>query len=233
MSDEGLLPADVMAWRADDEAGPDEETSETVWFKLGQNGEKLPVEQPEPGDHGIRLTMRGGRLVRSEHLVFTGEHTKMDEIKSPADPEQASFHFHSDPYSRASFFPKQRPRSARFVAALEFSPAPAHAEDHTYYLSSNRGRTLWFLWLHLYDEWEEESHEDVWAYGSWPKASPKEIAAQLIRTAWQGQYRKAGRKWFSVTDEGLLSGAEVVAIARELWPKKPVADVKAEPASDH
>ena len=74
--------------------------------------------------------------------------------------------------------------------------------------------------MHVSDEWTEESHEDVWAYGTCPKTAPKEVAAQLLQTAWQGQYGSNDRPWFMVTSEGLLTEAEIADIAREVWPQR-------------
>jgi hypothetical protein len=117
--------------------------------------------------------------------------------------------------------PLTRPRSARFVATVDvFSQTPIHQRRDEYWLSSNRRRSHWFLWLgyesDMWDGWEYL----VYAFVPRRGLDARQAAILLLQCGWRGE-RDAGfltEPPESVIGEGLLRAAEVKAIMRSVWP---------------
>jgi hypothetical protein len=84
--------------------------------------------------------------------------SEIEIVELPPCPAEFVCHYHEDLESPEPFFPNRRPRSAYYVAAVEWWNDAPFQLGETYYLSTNRERTLWFLWLNLWDEGEGIRH---------------------------------------------------------------------------
>jgi hypothetical protein len=139
-------------------------------------------------------------------------------VELPPCPPDFVCHAQGDLESPKRFFPNRRPASAYYVAGVEWSPAPAHMRGDAYHLSSDRHRQYWFLWLATGSEWDETGGEGVWAWALRGKVPPEVAAVHLLTAAWKYEASGPRRPFFRVTGEGLLSEADIEAIAREVWP---------------
>jgi hypothetical protein len=119
--------------------------------------------------------------------------------------------------------PATRPRSARFVAHVDlFSQSPANERSDEYWLSTNRTRSHWFLWLSYYDdELGEGWVHQVYAYMPRRHRDARRAAMELLLCGWRAE-RDLGHlssRPEGTVKEGLLKSSDIDAIARSVWPK--------------
>jgi hypothetical protein len=142
-----------------------------------------------------------------------------DSVELPPCPADFECHYHENLESPEPFFPGRCPRSAYYVVTVGWwSDAPISAPSDTYYLSTDRHRTRWFLWLSVWDSDEGIQRRDVWAYGPRAGVPPEVAAMHLLMTCWKNWSEGKPPGGLSVLGEGLLSAGQLDAIARELWP---------------
>jgi hypothetical protein len=116
--------------------------------------------------------------------------------------------------------PATRPRSATFLAKCAWSWGPANSRVDAYYLSSNRRRTHWILWVEWpgsEGEWGEKLPPLVGAYCGRAGIDREAAAALLIRTVWEAEQESLGEPPSAICEEGLLSEPTLRQLGREIW----------------
>ena len=88
-----------------------------------------------------------------------------------------------------------------------------------YYLSSNRARTHWILWLRSYDDnWGRWAEPHIYAHAPRQNVSAKVAATYLLLDAWSAniaEYELDRFHW--INKAAFLSVEELVAISRIAW----------------
>ncbi len=116
--------------------------------------------------------------------------------------------------------PAQMPRTAKYIGQVEWAWSPMNTRLDAYYLSSNRARTHWFLWLRLYDDnWGKWDEPQIYAYA--PKQGVEETIAAtfLLLDAWSADALVTTLDHFHwINQAELLSVEELGAIGRVVWP---------------
>jgi hypothetical protein len=117
--------------------------------------------------------------------------------------------------------PPTRPRSARLVAEVDlFSESAMNERTNAYWLSTNRARSHWFLWTSYYDdEMGEGWVHQVYAYMPRRGSDARQAAMALLACGWRAERDRGaltGRP-AGVVREGLLTAADIEAVARSVW----------------
>jgi hypothetical protein len=82
------------------------------------------------------------------------------------------------------------PRTAKLVVSLYWSWAPGTDVSATYFLSTNRKRTGWFLWERGYDDYMGKTVYCRVAWGApYRGYSAKYVAKRLLAEAWLGELK--------------------------------------------
>lgn len=142
-------------------------------------------------------------------------------VPLPPCPESFEIRFDSSSPLDEQARPKKIPASARYLCQLEWAWGPTNDRLSAYYLSTNRDRSLWLLWHKAYsDDWGW--YDSLIAHGpksgvTWHAAACHLLLASLSREA------KQGLDIFDwIAEEAELSCAEILAVAREIWPPEQV-----------
>jgi hypothetical protein len=138
-------------------------------------------------------------------------------------PRPAGFEGRRDPSAPVPI-PARMPRTARYIGQVEWAWSPMHVRLDAYYLSTNRERTHWFLWLRLYDDnwgrWDKDAQ--IIGYAPKQKVTPGVAAVYLLLDAWTADVRETDLDHFHwINRAAFLSVAELRAIARIAWPEPP------------
>lgn len=118
--------------------------------------------------------------------------------------------------------PAKMPRAATYIGQVEWAWSPMNTRLDAYYLSTNRRRTHWFLWLRLYDDnygrWDAPQ---IYAYAPRLKVSARVAATYLLLDAWSACIRQTELDHFHwINKAEFLSVEELVAMGRVAWPDK-------------
>lgn len=120
--------------------------------------------------------------------------------------------------------PAAMPRTAHRIGQFEWAWSPMHSCVVRYYVSSNRSRSLWLLWMEVYDDnWGRWEKPSVCAHGPRPRTKAAHAAARLLESHWRQQRADegSGSERFHMFDgAGLLPDSELDAIGRAVWPDK-------------
>jgi len=113
--------------------------------------------------------------------------------------------------------PGSMPRSARYVAQVEWSWSPLHGRIDAYHLSLNARRNRWVLWVSFFDEarWR---FMDTHIASSAPRAGLQgtDAAVLLLQAYWACNENDLDRfHW--INEERLLDAAMLKEIARRVW----------------
>lgn len=108
--------------------------------------------------------------------------------------------------------PAMRPRSARPVATVEWSWSPANARRDEYFLSNDRARRRWYLWLFDGSEPGFEIDEVV-AHCPRGHVDAPSAAARLLRAFWANDDLNQELGWPDVRSSGLLGEQAIRSIA--------------------
>ncbi|MFN3566411.1 MAG: hypothetical protein ACK4V1_10575, partial [Burkholderiaceae bacterium] len=125
--------------------------------------------------------------------------------------------------------PRTRPRSARFVAQVDlFSQSPVNQRSDAYWLSTNRKRSHWFLWIGYYDDemgsgWVYQ----VYAYMPRRGVDARRAAMTLLECGWRAERDREtlSQRPEGVSGQGLLKAKDIEAIARAVWPDSTGEDI--------
>jgi hypothetical protein len=111
------------------------------------------------------------------------------------------------------------PRSARYIGQVEWAWSMINARLDAYYLSTNRARTHWILWLRSYDDnWGRWDEPHIYAHAPRQNVSAKVAATYLLLDAWSAsiaEYELDHFHW--INKAAFLSVKELVAISRIAW----------------
>lgn len=119
--------------------------------------------------------------------------------------------------------PAKMPRSAKYIGQVEWAWGPNNTRLDAYYLSTNRQRTHWFLWLRYYDDnWEKWDDPQVRTYAPREGVPSEVAAAYLLLDSWAEEAQDTGSNpgpfhWINSAD--FLSVEQLHAVARVVWPK--------------
>lgn len=115
--------------------------------------------------------------------------------------------------------PARMPSSARYIGQVEWAWSPMHMRIDAYYLSTNRARTHWFLWLRLYDDnWGRWDAPQIYAHAVKGKVEATVAATYLLMDAWSADALQIELDHFHwINNACLLSVEELGAIGREVW----------------
>ena len=114
--------------------------------------------------------------------------------------------------------PRSSPRKLTYLFSVEWAWSPMHNRIDNYYL--NPRRTGWLLWNNYIDDgavkWSW--HWELLAYGGLSRANEKTIASHLLLEFWNWDAEQyLAEHYDRVSYAGVLSVAEVNAIARRVW----------------
>jgi len=109
--------------------------------------------------------------------------------------------------------PKTRPRSARPVATIEWSWGPANSRRDEYFLSTDRARRRWYLWLFDGSEPGYEINEVV-AHCPRGHVDALSAADRLLRAFWADDDLNRELGWPNVISTTSLSEQAIRSIAR-------------------
>jgi hypothetical protein len=101
------------------------------------------------------------------------------------------------------------PRSARFVAELDLGSGPGGGDYRKYYLSTDRKRRFWILWLRA--DLDGVAHYCRVALGERDRPmTPKQAASLLLKESWKEEYRQGRLPTpVGIWELGLLDEADV------------------------
>lgn len=119
--------------------------------------------------------------------------------------------------------PARMPRSARYIAQVEWSWSPMHGRIDAYHLSLSRARDRWVLWCGVFDE-------ELWRFvhrfvaSSAPRAGLQggDAAILLLQAYWAHESQDEAEldRFHWINQEGLLGAGQLKEIARRVWPSK-------------
>ncbi len=136
----------------------------------------------------------------------------------PLLPRPAGFAGATEPPDGA-LPPENMPRSARYIGQVEWAWSPVNARIDAYYLSTNRARTHWFLWLRLYDDnWGRWEEPQIYAHAPRQNVGARVAAIYLLLDAWSAniaEYELDRFHW--INEAAFLSVEEIIAIGRIAW----------------
>ena len=134
-------------------------------------------------------------------------------------PRPAGFEGKRDPFETDQ--PEVRmPRSAKYLGQVEWAWSPNNSRIDAYYLSTNRERTRWILWLRYYDDnWSKWAEPQVYAYAPKGKVPSSVAAVYLLLDAWTEDIRETPSldKFHWINAAEFLSVGEINAIGRAVW----------------
>lgn len=134
--------------------------------------------------------------------------------------------------------PEKKPKTARLIARISWIWSLMHERHDSYYISKNKDRTLWILWLSYYDDEEGKKISEPIAAGPVniknnfqielplndeaikPKEVEKYAARKLILAAWNklvNEYEEDIDENFQVTEEGILNKNDFELIKAEIF----------------
>ncbi len=121
----------------------------------------------------------------------------------------------------AALPPAQMPRSARYIGQVEWAWGPNNTRLDAYYLSTNRERTHWFVWLQGYDDnWGNWEQPQLYTYAPKQGVLGKAAAVYLVLDGWVQELPDSGLDHFHwINSANFLSIEEFRAIGRIVWPK--------------
>lgn len=121
---------------------------------------------------------------------------------------------------RAPGLPARLPRTARYVAQVEWSWSPLHGRIDAYNLSLSRARNRWVLWCSFFDQtsWK---FVDTHIAASAPRAGLQgaDAAVLLLQAYWAAEADNENEldAFHWINEEGLLSAGQLKEIARRVW----------------
>lgn len=136
-------------------------------------------------------------------------------------PRQAELKSLRNPPKRLSL-PAKMPRTAKYLGQVEWAWSPNHNLVAAYYLSTDRHRRYWLLWVRPYDDnWGKWSESFIYFYTERHDVAARVAAIYLLLDAWRFEKRRSGHDHFHwINSAEFLTTEELLAIGREVWPEK-------------
>ncbi len=113
---------------------------------------------------------------------------------------------------------KGNPGNPTYLGMVEWSWSPMHSRLDAYYLSPNG--PLWLLWVRNADPFSDGFGAPEWWVYAWGRrkgVSRRQAAVYLLMDAWTCEAEDHLDQFHMIDDTGLLSVADLSAIAREVW----------------
>jgi hypothetical protein len=161
----------------------------------------------------------------SNKIAMTPDQLPQQRIHAVVDlpPRPKSFESHCGKYLSIWGFPLGNfLKEKHSLGTVEWAWGPMHSRVDAYYLSTDRKRSHWCLWVCCFDgyscQWESEN--TLYAYCE-NKGIPKKTAAiHLLIDAWNYERKFMELDHFHILNAvELLSVAELMAIGRVVWPE--------------
>jgi len=116
-------------------------------------------------------------------------------------------------------YPKRFPRSAKLVATLGVASAPGNSWEDRYYISGNRGRSHWILWIVFEDPYNSRVRRHPVAWCKVDGVSEHDGSLVLLRE-WLCKKRDEWSEddYEDVSECGVLSEKEIAVLRSEVWP---------------
>jgi len=153
----------------------------------------------------------------SNKIAMTPDQAPQQRIHLVVDlpPRPKSFESHCGKYpSIWGVTLEDGPTELQYIGTVEWAWSPMHSRIDSYYLSSDRTRSHWFLWVSSFDD------DDCLLYASASKKGicEKTAAIHLLIDAWDYERKFEELDHFHMLNTvELLSVAEFRAIGRVVW----------------
>ena len=112
------------------------------------------------------------------------------------------------------------PRTARYVAQVEWSWSPLHGRIDAYHLSLSSARDRWVLWCSFFDQFNWK-FVDTHIAASAPRAGLQgaDAAVLLLQAYWAAEADNENEldTFHWINEEGLLGAGQLKEIARRVW----------------
>lgn len=117
--------------------------------------------------------------------------------------------------------PVGMPKTAKYIAQVEWAWGPSNTRVDAYYLSTNLKRTNWCLWFKGYDDdWGNWTKPEILSWSPKNGITAKIAAIYLLLDYWQGEASESGVDHYHwINNTALLSVDELKAISCLVWPK--------------
>lgn len=126
-----------------------------------------------------------------------------------------------DPQALGELAKLKMPRSARYLGQVEWAWSPMHSRVSSYYLSMDRERRHWLLWVRPYDDnWGR--WDDPWVIAAAPRSGlDGRSAGKLLLVHHWNLEREDGLDQFHWVNEAcLLTAGEFNEIGEAAWGDK-------------
>ena len=114
--------------------------------------------------------------------------------------------------------PPAMPRSARYVAQVEWSWSPMHMRIDAYYLSMSTHHRHWVLWVKGYDDnWSRWMDPSAVAAGPRAGLNANAAARLVLRDYWTNARDSELDRFHWQNENGLLDAGDIALIAYTVW----------------
>ena len=139
-------------------------------------------------------------------------------VPLPPRPPQFVIGIQAEAPLRAADCPRAMPPSAEYLCLLEWAVSPTYSPLKSYYLSTNRSRKHWLLWLRVWDDNWERWTDLLQAYGPRRGVPMRTAALHLLRAVLAYDEARQGDGRFDwIAEDWILDVPEILAVAREVW----------------
>jgi hypothetical protein len=136
----------------------------------------------------------------------------------PPCPAGFRIRIHPEAPLAAADQPRALPSSAAYLCLLEWATSYTDNRATAYYLSTNRCRKHWLLWVHDWDDNWGRWTTLLRAYGPRRGVPMKTAAMHLLRAALaheEARHRLGRFDW--IAEDWHLEVPEILAVARAVW----------------
>ncbi len=114
--------------------------------------------------------------------------------------------------------PTEKPHSARHLGQVEWSWSPMHSRLDAYYLSLDRSRTRWLLWLRPFDDnWGRWEPAAVVAHAPRARLAAEVAGKLLLMDYWTSMAAQGTGRFHRINEPGIFDAAELRELARTAW----------------
>ena len=117
------------------------------------------------------------------------------------------------------------PRSARYIAQVEWAWSPLHMRIDAYYLSMCIHHRHWVLWIKGYDDnWSRWMEPHAVAAGPRAGLSADAAARLILRDYWANARDSELDRFHWQNESGLVDAGDIASIASAVWGEGDEAD---------
>ena len=139
-------------------------------------------------------------------------------VSLPPRPAGFTVKIHHRTPLPARYRPKATPPSAIYLCLLEWATSYWECRQAGYYLSTNRSRRHWLLWVWDWDDNWGQWSKWLCAYGPRRGVPWRTAAMHLLRAALADDKRRCGQERFDwISEDFCLDVPDILAVAREVW----------------